>query len=839
MCQRHQHFFAQQSAAAADFATSAAAPHYAPDLALEPEHLALDLRFDLKARLAAGTATTTVRARHEDARTLVLDAVGLTITEVRCDEAQVSHVHDGQRLTITFADPVPVGQTRRVAVRYEVTDPITGLMFSDAPAFIASDHETQRARHWIPCVDHPAVRTTLEVTLRGPADWHLLGPGVLTVEEAHGDGTKTARWKLDQRCPAYLLCVAMGDFAKSDGGVHRGPDGKDVPLATFCAKADGDKLPRTFGKTKSMMDWMVQRLGRPFPFPKYFQFSVPAIGGAMENVSLVSWDDFALMDERADLDRRLRIDSVNVHEMAHSYFGDAVVIRDYAHAWLKESWASYVESVWVEDTLGKDEADFYRSEEVREYRIEADGRYLRPIVTRKFDSAWDMFDMHLYPGGAARLHMLRRKLGDRAFWEGVRDYLTAFDGKTADTGDFMRCLEARSGLSLQGFFDEWLYAAGYPAVKASFSWDAEKRVATIGFEQTQKDEAKGVGLFTLPVTVALTVGGEIIRRAVTVRDRAELAVPCASRPTSVVIDPDGDLCFSLDWAPGHDLLVAALGAPTVPGRIQAVRALTKKASGAAVAAIETRWPSEPFWGVRVEMARGLSEAGTGPAAAAIARLLGSEPDHRVRIALARAAGSYRDAAIESALVAFLDRDDVKRGSELALAAAFEALGKQRGEAHVARLTAALEIPSWGWIQRGVLAGLSATRSEAALGPVLSALDAGRRRPVRIAAAEALGALGKWLSPSSRLRALDRLVDLSRDADYGTRLAAARGLSTLGAHEASATFDAIERMAAEQDHARIRRAARAARGADPKGGADQKLLARVEELEERLRKLEVR
>ena len=30
-----------------------------------------------------------------------------------------------------------------------------GLMFSDEPAFIASDHETERARYWLPCVDHP------------------------------------------------------------------------------------------------------------------------------------------------------------------------------------------------------------------------------------------------------------------------------------------------------------------------------------------------------------------------------------------------------------------------------------------------------------------------------------------------------------------------------------------------------------------------------------------------------------------------------------------------------------------------------------------------------------
>jgi hypothetical protein len=141
------------------------------------------------------------------------------------------------------------------------------------------------------------------------------------------------------------------------------------------------------------------------------------------------------------------------------------------------------------------------------------------------------------------------------------------------------------------------------------------------------------------------------------------------------------------------------------------------------------------------------------------------------------------------------------------------------------------------VQRGACAGLAETRSEGAEEILEAALDPGQRRPVRMAAAEALGALGKWLSPPGRARALDRLVDLGRDPDYGTRLAASRALAALGAHEAAAAFDAIERMAAAQDHPRIRRAARAARGGDTGGGPTEKLTKRVEELEERLRKLE--
>jgi len=832
MCRRFHQLFGLE---APGFATGASPLHYAPDLPLEPVHLDIDLRFDLAQRAVEGTVTTTVVARDEGARTLALDAVSFAVATVDDPEGHALTWHyDGEKLTATWTEAVPLGGERRVAVRYRVASPLSGLLFSDDPPFIASDHETERARYWLPCVDHPAVRTTLALHLRAPAAWTVLGNGVEGARVAHGDGTATVHWSLAQPCPAYLLCVAMGDFAREEGGVHEGARGP-VPIAFFTYRAGGEYLARTFGNTRAMMDWMVARLGRPFPFPKYYQFCVPAIGGAMENISLVSWDDFALLDARGERDWRLRIDAINVHEMAHAWFGDAVVIRDYAHAWLKESWASYMEYCWVEDTHGTDEAAFYLSEELRAYREEADGRYLRPIVTRGFDSAWDMFDMHLYPGGACRLHMLRRKLGERAFWDGVRDYLTTYEGKTADTADFQRCLEARSGQRLARFFDQWLYAPGYPKVKGSFAWDEENHVATITLEETQVDAARGVGAFDLPLTVALEVAEGRWERVTThLRDRRELRVPCARRPLTVVIDPDGDLVFALEWAPGDDLLVRALRVASVPGRILAARALGARATAKAIAALEEAYRSECFWGVRVEIARALAAAGTQPAVEALAALVPMEQDDRVRPHLYRAAGGFRDPAVVGALRAMLGADLGYR-AHMAL---LEGLGRQRGEAHLDVLVAtARDTGFMGWLQRGAMSALGQTRSPEALPVLLEGTGAELRRPVRLAAVEALGELGRWLAPRDRARCVERLVDLTRDRDYGMRLAAVRALATLGAREASAAFLAAERAAAVQDVARIRRAARVACERDEQGDAMAKLRARVEALEEKLRKLE--
>ena len=74
---------------------------------------------------------------------------------------------------------------------------------------------------------------------------------------------------------------------------------------------------------------------------------------------------------------------INLHEMAHSYFGDLVVIRDYAHAWLKESWATYMESVWLSECVGIEVGQCLLQEDRLAYLSEVDDRYSRPIVSTR------------------------------------------------------------------------------------------------------------------------------------------------------------------------------------------------------------------------------------------------------------------------------------------------------------------------------------------------------------------------------------------------------------------------------------------------------------------------
>lgn len=826
-CAHHRH-------ASSEFSLPGAEPHYPPDLGIEPVHLDIDLAVDIANARLAGTVTHTLAWRRAGARTLELDAVGLQVREVRdLDGHELRWRCDGAKLRITWAQGAERDHRRKLAIDYAVEQPAAGVYFSTAPRYAITDHETERARHWLPTLDLPAVRPTLAFHLRAPADLTILANGLPVTEDLHDDGTKTGHWRLDQPCPSYLTCFAIGEFVRLDDGDHEG-----VELAYFCTPEHGPAhLSRSFGGTAEIMRWMTERLGAKFPFPKYYQFAVPRIGGAMENISLVSWDDQFLLDEQLAGEWGRLVDQVNVHEMAHSWFGDRVVCRDYAHAWLKESWATYMEVCWFEYAYGRDEQLYELWLNAQSYFREADTRYQRPIVTRRFHSSFEMYDMHLYPGGAARLHTLRGLLGDDLFWEGVRAYLREFDGKLVETDDFRKTMEAVSGRSLVEFFDQWIHSPGYPMLEVEFEFDDEANLGRFTIEQKQVDAKAGVGLFCLPITLAWVIEGTEHRRKVELgRARHVFEFDMARDPEQVRVDPDAAVLHKLDFDPGADKLERQLrDAPDVIGRILAGCELAKQGKPSTIALIQQRWKAEPFWGVRLEWAKALGRVGSALAIAALVHAIDHEQDLRVLEGLLRAGMEIRDAGLAAAVEARLARGLPPRASMVA----WELLGAQREQAPFDAIAAASGRASYnGFAQSGALRALAATRDARALDVLLERTSAeqvsDRARP---AAVLALGQLARRLDKRPRERAIERLIDLLRDPTERVRQTAVHGLASARADEAIAALERYRARVSVQEAVGVAAViADLRRGDDPRIEAAEKEL---EELREKLRKLEGR
>jgi aminopeptidase N len=829
-CGAHGHLGA--ASWSAGFCPPGADEHYSPDLRIEPVHLDLGVVVDVLARVLRVDLGMRVKARSGGARTLVLDGVGLL--ELNVEAEGLSVVYDSRTITLTWATAFGAGEERTLRLGYRVERPLAGVSFSapspespEAPTFAVTDHETERARYWLATIDHPSVRPTLDIRLRSEARFTLLANGKVRAEEQHPDGTKSVFFAQEQGCPSYLTCFAVGDFVCAEGGEHDG-----VPIAAFAPRPfEVEHVSRTFGPTREMLAFSTRRLGVPYPFAKYYQFAAEGIGGAMENISLVSWDDRFLLDEALESEERELVDSINVHEMAHSWFGDLVVCRDFAHSWLKEGWATYMESCWHEDRGGPEALgiDLWKLADV--YFSEVDERYARPIVTRKYDSSFDLFDGHLYPGAALRIHMLRKKLGEEAFWGAVRDYLTSHAGRLVETDDFRRALEARSGVSLEQFFEQWFERPGFPDLEVSFRYDPEAREGVFEVVQKQADDKTGAGAFSFELELQYGSAVEPQSRSISVHQRRTLAVvPLAAAPEVLRIDPHGSTLHRLDFDPGAPVLLRQLVASDARGRIQAGVLLARHAGRIGVEAIRGAFESEPQHGVQKEWASALGRAGSEAALEALLTLSGTHADPRGQAPLFRALGKYRDARVVGVLERRLDAGLAYRAAEAAL----EALGAQREGAPLERLLLAARTPGYGgFVQSGGLRALGATRRVEALEPLLEALRPGQvPSRVRHAAAEGLGALAVTLSDRPRERAIEALSDALRDPLLKVQLGAAQSLSRARAQSAVPALENLSRRLARQDASRVRRMLRELQAAEPERARAEEL----DQIQERLRKL---
>ena len=333
--------------------------------------------------------------------------------------------------------------------------------------------------------------------------------------------------------------------------------------------------------------------------------------------------------------------------MAHTWFGDIIVCRDYAHAWLKESWATYMEACWLEDDEGRQGMYCDLFGDAQAYFEEADQKYKRPIVAREFNHSWNMYDRHLYPGGACRLHTLREHVGNEAFWEGVKAYVDRFSGRVVETEDFRRVMEEFSGRSLVEFFEQWIYSPGYPDLCVKFSWDGKSKQGRFEVMQKQVKEGSKEPAFVFDLEVSWWSGAERFTETIPVRGaRASGVYPMPTDPDRIRIDPEWKVLHKLEFNPGPARLKAQLDSQDdVIGRIHAVDCLVKAGRVDDLLMVETAYRGETQWPARVHFARAL---GKSQSPAGLETLLRLAADHQEPMSLAAlfdALGSYRDSRI--------------------------------------------------------------------------------------------------------------------------------------------------------------------------------------------------
>jgi aminopeptidase N len=794
------------------YALADAKPHFAPDRPCDIVHIALTLQLDIAQQSLQGTCATTVRAVQEAVPGIMLDAVDLQIAQVRqAGGGALAYDYDGQRLRVTFPEPLQRGAPATVEVDYSVTKPRLGLYFivPDAayphkPVQVWSQCQDEDARYWFPCFDAPNEKATTEMTVTVPQPYFALSNGtLLSTTRDEVTGTITYHWLQDQPHSTYLMTLVVGEFSERTEMVD------SLPVQWYVTPGREDDGQRAFGDTPEMVRFFSQKLGVPYPWNKYAQIAVSDfVFGGMENTTATTQTDLTLHDARAHLD--FSSNGLVAHELAHQWFGNLLTCKHWSHAWLNEGFATYFDALFHEHHRGLDEFRYCMHQNAKAYFREDGEEYRRPIVTNVYKEPIDLFDHHLYEKGSLVLHMLRYMLGDEAFWDSLRQYVTANRYQVVETVDFERAIETATGRNLQAFFQQWVYKGGHPEYQVEFAWDDTTRIATVTVRQQQQTSIEhGVEtpLFDMPVQLlfALSEGeGASAEQGPSVfplRVHEQLHtfhIALPAKPRWMSFDPGNWILKTLRLKVPKDMLIAQLQHdPDSMGRIYAAEALGEIGSLEAVANLRQVLEQETFWGVQAEVARILGKIHTP---AALEALLANThlPHPKARRAVVTALGEFKDDQTAAALIEVMQSGDVSYFVEAEAAAA---LGKTRRDSALAPLQQAVHKPSWNeTIRNGVLRGLAELQDENTIPLLRDFTTYGQPPMARYAAIRALGKLGGEKDPAPVL-IVETLTALLDEEHFRTRMAVLDALKSLHSPKA---LPALERLRARDLDGRVQR-----------------------------------
>ncbi len=411
------------------------------------------------------------------------------------------------------------------------------------------------ATHWYPRAGTSDYATaTMDLTV--PADYGVVASGEPaetngSVPPAPAEGAaETRRYRYVTLQPARYLSCVISPFAPDEteprlvtldprpaapGAPRRGVSYDAVSLVVTSTARTRDRIAGYYDTAADILDFYASLVG-DVPYPTFTLALTDAIlpGGhspayfavlnqplPMAPGTMVSW--------RTDPVAFSRYPAFFLaHELAHQWWGQAVGWKNYHEQWLSEGLAQYFAALYAEHRNGPEVFSEVLAQ-MRRWSLRHSDQgpvYLGNRLGRIEDEP-RVFRALVYNKGAMVLHMLRRLLGDEAFFAGIRRYYDEMRFRKAGTDDLIRAFEAGSGRSLTAFFERWIHEDDLPDVAFSYRIASGPggRDAVLRFEQRGK-------LFEVPITVTLRYRGN---------DRETLVVPVAGAVTEVRVPLRGRL----------------------------------------------------------------------------------------------------------------------------------------------------------------------------------------------------------------------------------------------------------------------------------------------------------
>ena len=508
-------------------------------------HTKLKVSFDFSKKELKGEEWVTLTPHFYPTKNVILDAKAMLIHSIKLNNRSLEYKYDGFKINITLPREYKNGEeytlhidytARPEKVRQKGSNAISGakgLYFINPtgedpkkPTQIWTQGETEASSCWFPTIDSPNQKTSQELYITVPNRFVTLSNGKL-VNQTNKGNNRTDYWKFDKKHAPYLFFMGIGEYEIIKDSY------KNIPVEYYVEKKYAAEAKEIFGLTPEMIGFFSKKLGVEYPWNKYSQIVArDYVSGAMENTTAVIHGENAYQMKGQLIDEN-RQENTIAHEIFHHWFGNLVTTESWSNLTLNESFANYSEYLWREYKYGKENADAHLFEAIKVYKDDKDNIDKKLVRFRYVDKE-DMFDAVSYNKGGAILHMLRKHLGDEAFFAGLKKYLIDNQYKSAEVHQLRLALEEVSGKDLNWFFNQWYFSSGHPNIQVSYDYNTLEKTVTVNFIQTQANE------FQFPIAIDVFESGKKTRYNVFVDGRdASFKLSFNNPPTLIQVNADG------------------------------------------------------------------------------------------------------------------------------------------------------------------------------------------------------------------------------------------------------------------------------------------------------------
>ncbi|PCH77339.1 MAG: peptidase M1 [Flavobacteriaceae bacterium] len=473
-------------------------------------HTKLKVSFNFENSTMNGEAWIRASPHFYPSDKIILDAKAFKIHQVKVNNELVDYSNTDNKLIINLGRIFNKEESYEVYVKYTaqpelveqqgsaaITD-AKGLYFIDPkeedpekPTQIWTQGETESSSCWFPTIDAPNQKTSQEIYMTVPSKFMTLSNGTLISKKEHGDGTRTDYWKMDQKHAPYLFFMGVGEFSE----IKEIWNGKEV---NYYVEKEYEAVAKDiFGKTPQMLDFYSEITGIPFPWDKYSQIVMrDYVSGAMENTTAVIHGEAAQQTKGQLVDKN-EWENTIAHELFHHWFGDLVTAESWSNLTVNESFATYGEYLWLEHAYGKETADEHLYKTMNIYF--SSGKSDLNLVRFNYPHRENMFDPVSYHKGSIILHMLRRYVGDAAFFASLNVYLTDNKYGSAEAHQLRLAFEKVTGKDLNWFFNQWYFGKGHIRLKVNYDYNTLNKTVTVTLKQQGE-------IFKFPLTIAIYTG---------------------------------------------------------------------------------------------------------------------------------------------------------------------------------------------------------------------------------------------------------------------------------------------------------------------------------------------